>query len=151
MPFISITRLRVRSPWYLPRFFWHAIRSQTQAKTASGNLGLSLLNDAHLTFWTKSAWTDDKAMRAFMMSGPHRAAMPALLDICDEASLAHWVQDSPTLPDWQEAHRRLVAEGRKSKVRNPSPAHEAFEIPPPRVLVNRSRFAIHVVHQQILP
>ena len=133
MPFISITRLRVRSPWYLPSFFWHAIRSKTQAKKAAGNLGIALLTDAKLTFWTKSAWTDQAAMRAFMLSGPHRIAMPVLMDICDEASLVDWTQGSAALPDWKEAHRRLVAEGRRSKVRHPTPAHDAFEIPPPRV------------------
>lgn len=132
MAFISVTRLRVRSLWYLPRFFWHTIRSRMQAAKAAGNLGVGLLNDANLTFWTKTAWTDQSAMRAFMLSGPHRKAMPALLDICNEASLVHWNQDSTTLPDWKEAYRRLVAEGRISKVRNPSPDHEAFRIPPPR-------------------
>jgi len=72
-------------------------------------------------------------MRAFMVASPHRVAMVNLLDWCDEASLAHWTQESAQLPDWVEAHRRLVAEGRRSKVRHPSPAHEAFQIPPPRV------------------
>jgi hypothetical protein len=132
MAFISVTRLRVRSAWYLPGFFWHAIQSQSQAKKAKGNLGVGVLNDANLVFWTRSAWTDKAAMRAFMLSGPHRKAMPALLDICNEASLVDWTQDSATLPDWKEAHRRLVAEGRRSKVRNPTPAHDAFEIPAPR-------------------
>jgi hypothetical protein len=58
--------------------------------------------------------------------------MPKLMHWCDEAATAHYTQDSATLPTWTEAHRRLLAEGRKSKVRHPSPAHEAFEIPPPR-------------------
>jgi len=105
---------------------------RTQAKKAAGNLGIALLTDAKLTFWTKSAWTDQAAMRAFMLSGPHRTAMPVLMEICDEASLVDWTQESAALPDWKEAHRRLVAEGRRSKVRHPTPAHDAFEIPPPR-------------------
>ena len=80
---------------------------------------LRFLNDAHSTFWTCSAWVDEAAMRAFMMAPPHRTAMVKLLDWCDEASLVHWTQESAQLPDWHEAHRRLVAEGRRSKVTAP--------------------------------
>ncbi|MEP6961069.1 MAG: DUF3291 domain-containing protein [Acidobacteriota bacterium] len=132
MAFISVTRLRVRSVWQLPKFLWHATRSSAQARKSAGNLGVSLLNDAKLVFWTKTAWTDEAAMRAFLLSGQHKKAMPVLMNMCDEAAVAHWVQDSATLPTWQEAHRRLRESGRSSKVRHPSAAHEAFEIPPPR-------------------
>ena len=67
------------------------------------------------------------------MGGMHRRAMPKLLDWCDEDATAHWLQESPELPDWQEAHRRIVKEGRRSKVRHPSAAHIAYEIPQPSV------------------
>ena len=131
MALISVTRLRVRALRYMPGFLWYAFRSNGQARRASGNLGVALLNDPHRTFWTCTAWVDEAAMRAFMLAHPHREAMVKLLDWCDEASLVHWTQDNARLPDWHEAHRRLVAEGRRSKVRHPSPAHEAFQIPPP--------------------
>ena len=36
-------------------------------------------------------------------------------------------------PDWREAHRRIVAVGRPSKVKHPTPAHVAFEIREPRL------------------
>ena len=93
---------------------------------------MRLLRDAHWTFWTKTAWKDEDAMRAFMFTEPHRRAMPELSRWCDEAAVVHWTQESDALPDWQEAHRRLVAEGRRSRLRRPSAAHENFEIPPPR-------------------
>jgi hypothetical protein len=51
---------------------------------------------------------------------------------CDEASVARWTQDSAELPNWQEAHRRMQAEGRPSKVSFPSAAHQQFQIPPPK-------------------
>ena len=133
MPLISVTRLRVRSFRFLPGFLLYAFRSDRQVKQAPGNLGARLLNDVRRTFWTCSAWVDESAMRAFMMAPPHRNAMVRLLDWCDEASLVHWTQESAQLPDWQETHRRLMAEGRRSKVRHPSAAHEAFQIPPPTV------------------
>jgi len=137
MTFISATRLRVRSIRFLPAFLYYALKSSRQARQAPGSLGVALLNDAHWTYWTCSAWQNESAMRAFMMAAPHRNAMPKLIHWCSEAAVAHWVQESPALPDWQEAHRRMVAEGRPSKVSHPSPDHEAFRIPPPRAGTRR--------------
>ncbi len=133
MPFVSITRLRVRSWRYLPAFFVAAFRSALQARRAEGNLAFSILRDARDTFWTRSVWTDEAAMRAFMTTGAHRAAMPKLLEWCDEAAVAHWTQDSDQEPSWEEAHRRMRREGRASKVNHPSEAHRRFDVPAPRV------------------
>jgi hypothetical protein len=47
-----------------------------------------------------TAWESEAAMRAFRSSGANMKAMPKLLDWCDEASYAHWEQESPELPDW---------------------------------------------------
>jgi heme-degrading monooxygenase HmoA len=132
MPFISITRLRVRAFRYLPAFLINALRSARQAKTAHGNLSVSVLRDSNFTFWTCTVWIDEKSMRSFMISGAHRRVMPRLLGWCDEASVAHWTQNSLEPPEWEEAHRRMQSEGRRSKVNNPSEAQQRFEIPPPR-------------------
>lgn len=132
MPFVSVTRVRLRRSRHLPAFYWRSLLSIVQAKRAEGNLHTSVLRDADNAFWTLTAWTDERAMRAFMTSGPHKAAMPKLIDWCDEAHVAHWMQDSAALPSWPEAYTRLLAEGRKSKVRHPSPRHESMQLPPPR-------------------
>jgi heme-degrading monooxygenase HmoA len=131
MPFVSITRLRVRSFHYLPGFLLGSLRSAWQARNAPGNLAVTLLNDSHLTFWTRTLWRDEAAMRAFMLAGAHRGVMPRLLQWCDEAAVAHWLQDSPEPPSWQEAQRRLQSEGRTSRVAHPSVAQLAFQIPAP--------------------
>src|SRR3982751_1408994 len=107
MLLISVTRLRIRSLRYLPGFFLQAFLSQRQARRASGNLAMKFLNDANWTFWTCTAWTDEAAMRDFMLADPHRHAMKKLANWCSEASVVHWVQDSSALPDWHEAHRRM--------------------------------------------
>jgi hypothetical protein len=132
MALISITRLRVRSWRFLPMFYLRAFQSARQAKTADGHLASALLPDQNNTFWTATSWSDEKAMKAFMVSGAHGAVMKSLLEWCDEAALVHWTQDDSTLPSWQQAHARLQADGRRSKVNHPSPAHAAFDIPPPR-------------------
>jgi hypothetical protein len=80
-----------------------------------------------------TAWDDQESMRNFMAAVPHRAAMPRLLDWCDEASLVHWVDPGDALPSWAEVDRLLRSNGRPSKVRHPSPRHASLAHPPPRV------------------
>ena len=132
MPVVSITRLKVRKWRYLPSFLVYALRSARQAKRSEGSLHVSLLRDSHRVFWTRTVWTSSPAMKAFMLAGAHAKAMRRLLEWCDEASLVHWEQETEREPGWQEAHRRLQAEGRRSKVNHPSAAHEAFQIRQPR-------------------
>src|SRR5688500_18408932 len=134
MAFISVTRLRLRSIRFFPPFLWWGLLSGVQAKRAPGNLKAAGLRDLHLTFWTLTAWTDEHAMRAFMLSGAHQRVMPKLFNWCDEASVVHWNQETAELPSWSEAHRRMVEDGRQSRVRYPSDSQRAKRITPPRVL-----------------
>ena len=130
--FVSITRLHLRSARYLIPFIIYSVRSSRQARRTDGNIATDLLRDKHGAYWTRTIWRDETSMRTFMMSGAHRRAMPKLLDWCDEASLVHWDQESSVPPEWADAHRRLVTQGRKSKVRYPTAAHESLGFPPPR-------------------
>ena len=131
MVFVSVTRLHIRSWRFFPAFVWNANRSIRQARSAAGNLHVAVNRDRHAAYWTLTLWADEAAMRQFMMSGPHRRIMPRLVEWCDEAALAHWLQESPDVPSWNEAHRRLVLEGRASKVKHPSEAQRKFIVPPP--------------------
>jgi hypothetical protein len=131
MPLVSITRLRIRSWRYFVPFIFFAVRSSRQAKRAAGNLAVSLLRESNNVYWTRTVWTTEGAMKAFMLSGPHRQAMHRLMEWCDEAAVVHWMQESGGEPDWEESHRRLQQEGRRSKVNHPSAAHEEYVIPRP--------------------
>jgi hypothetical protein len=133
MAFVSVTRLRVRSWLYLPAFLWTSVRIGRQASSAPGNLAARVLRDRRNTFWTSTSWESEAAMKAFMVTGPHRPAMRKLLEWCDEAALVHWTQKGAELPSWAEAHRRMQQEGRPSKVNHPSAEQIAYVIaaPPP--------------------
>ena len=131
MAIVSITRLRVRSWRYLPPFLFYALRSARQARHSQGNVATSLLRDRDRTFWTCTVWTTESAMKDFMLAGTHRQAMRKLLEWCDEASLVRWEQEDTREPSWLEAHQKLQAQGRRSKVNHPSPAHESFQIRTP--------------------
>lgn len=135
MPFVSVTRLRLRSIRFLAAFARHNLRTLAQVKAAPGFRGGSLLSDRGWTFWTLTAWDSAEAMRAYMTTGPHRAAMPRLLDWCDEASVAHWDQDGDALPNWTEAEHRMRGEGRPSRLRHPGPHHADLGFRPARTAV----------------
>jgi len=132
MVFVSITRLRIRSIFYLPQFLWYAIRSSRQAQRSPGFVGGRLMRESRNAFWTMTAWDAGAAMESFRTQGAHRDAMPKLLDWCDEAAVVHWTQESRELPSWQEAYQRMMKGGRPSKVRHPSAAHTAHKLPAPR-------------------
>ena len=91
-----------------------------------------------------TAWDSEESMRQFMISGSHKAAMPRLVEWCDEASVTHWTQPDtphpipdtptqPTLPSWQEGDRRMRSSGRPSKIKHPSPNHATLGYKPPRI------------------
>jgi hypothetical protein len=130
--FISLTRLRVRSIRFMPFFAMYTLRARRQVSHAPGFLVGALLADRKWTFWTMTGWEKQEEMRRYMSSGPHKAAMPHLLHWCNEASVANWTQDTPILPSWNEADRRMRTQGRLSKVNHPSPHHADLSYSEPR-------------------
>ena len=133
---VSLTRLHIRSVWFLPRFFWLNEGAVRQIRRSPGFREGRLLGESDLSFWTASLWDDDASMRAFRDSGAHREVMPKLIHWCDEASVAKW-PDRDTLPSWNEAHAWMKAHGRASKVRHPSPRHATLDFPAPRSRASR--------------
>jgi hypothetical protein len=133
MPFISITRLRIRSFRFIPGFVLYTWRSLRQVRSAGGFQDGALLQDRSLTFWTMTAWDSQESMRRYMTAGSHQKAMPKLMDWCDEASVVHWEQSQAVLPSWTEADQRMRADGRASKVRKPSPQHATLSYRAPRL------------------
>jgi hypothetical protein len=133
MVFVSITRLRIRSWRFMPRFMVHTLGTLRQCRGADGFMGGSLLPDRTRTFWTMTLWQDHAAMRAYIVSGSHLKAMPLLLGWCDEASVVHWTQEEAAAPGWAEADRRMRAEGRPSKVRHPAAHHADLSFAAPRL------------------
>lgn len=121
MVFISATRLRVKSIIYLFPFFRANEASVKQLLKTQGFLGGLELVDKKLTFWTLTMWNIDASMKEFRNSIPHRKAMQKLPYWCDEASYVHWTQNEDVLPGWNTVYEKIIAEGKITKVRQPSP------------------------------
>jgi hypothetical protein len=131
MALISVTRLRVRSSVFLPRFLWDTFKSIRQVERSSGFLGGRLLVNGKKVFWTMTAWEDQAAMNAYRTGGAHRKAMPKLLHWCSQAAVVHWTQESSQIPFWHDAQQHMEKEGRTSQVNRPSPAQASNHIPAP--------------------
>ena len=122
MTVVSVTRLHVRSLWFVLPFLIYTMRSGSQAKRSQGFRGGMLGNDAQFGNWTITLWDSEEAMRSFRNSGAHRVAMPKLLHWCDEASYTHYATEDTGIPSAEIAYQRLSA-GKISKVNHPSAAH----------------------------
>lgn len=124
MPFVSITRLRVRKLKYLPGFGWYTLRCYFQAQRDRSNSRLVLLMDRRLTFWTVTTWSSERSMRTFRNSGAHLLAMRRLALWCDEATYVNWAQEEDELPSRPTIYERLVTEGIVTRVQSPSVNHQ---------------------------
>jgi heme-degrading monooxygenase HmoA len=130
MPFVSITRLKVKSVFYLIAFIRANEAAVKQLQSTSGFIAGKELVDKGLTFWTLTIWEDDSKMKEFRNSVAHRKAMQQLPLWCNEASYFHWTQQDSILPNWSTASARLLSEGKVSKVRQPSARQIAQSLPP---------------------
>lgn len=130
MPFISVTRLRVKSLFFLFSFIRANEASVKELKSSSGLLMGKELIDKKLTFWTITLWEDEDSMKKFRGSLSHRKAMQHLPKWCNEASYHHWFQEENECPNWTTISDKLYSEGKLSKVRNPSNAQITNQFPP---------------------
>jgi len=129
MPFVSVTRLRVKSFIYLIPFMRANEASVKELKKSQGLIMGKELVDKNFTFWTLTVWKDEESMKGFRNSNSHREAMKNLPKWCDEASYFHWLQNESNLPNWNVVAEKLFTEGKLSKVRNPSKAQIENKFP----------------------
>ena len=129
MPFVSVTRLRVKSMLYFIQFMRANEASVKVLKSSAGLIKGKELIDKHLTFWTVTLWENEASMKEFRGSSSHRNAMQHLPLWCNEASYHHWIQEENEYPDWKTIAEKLFTEGRLSKVRNPSKAQTENRFP----------------------
>ncbi|MEO1016671.1 MAG: hypothetical protein AAFY56_03135 [Pseudomonadota bacterium] len=99
--YVSITGLRLKSLWHIPRFQWHAIRSFQQAQNAPGILKAEAktIDGVHHTL---TVWVSEDAMRTFLRSGAHRRAI-RIFSVIATGKTFGFATSTP--PSWNDAHR----------------------------------------------
>ncbi|HEY0434778.1 MAG TPA: DUF3291 domain-containing protein [Chitinophagaceae bacterium] len=130
MSFVSVTRLRIRSVFFLPGFLKANEASVRSLVASPGFIAGGELTDKGFTFWTLTVWDSIESMKGFRNGEAHRVAMRKLPGWCSEASYAHWEQEGGEFPGWLDASKRLLAEGRLTKVRHPSARQQEGLFPP---------------------
>lgn len=107
---VMASRLEVRSLRHVPGFFVASLSLLRQARRSDGAHGVTL--KAQLlgrTFWTLSAWRDEKAIRAYAAAEPHRSTMRAKHAVMRDSTFVFWRAKAADLPvTWEEARRRIA-------------------------------------------
>jgi hypothetical protein len=120
MYFVSVTRLRVRSLFFLPRFFLANEASIKSLRKINGFISGKELVDKGLVFWTVTLWETSEAMKHFRNNDPHKTAMRNLPHWCNEGAYVHWTQEEDVIPQWPVLHQKLLESGKTTKVKFPS-------------------------------
>ena len=109
MAYVSITGLRVKSIFHAPLFWWHAVKSMAQAKSAQGNISVdaSVINGVHHTL---TVWQNRDAMRTYLTKGAHLAAMKNFRAIGSGKVLGFEADEAPP---WSEVHELWKKQGRE--------------------------------------
>ena len=140
MYFVSATRLKLRSLFFLPALFRADSAAAKQLVITPGFLKGKQLFDKGLTFWTLTMYADADAMKQFRNSQPHQLAMRKLPDWCSEGTYAHWTQEEDELPDWHTVHEKIVGEGKVTKVRKPSSRQLTKSFPKPQWIKTETKY-----------
>ena len=104
------TFLPLKSYRTIPRFLRLASSVAGQLEGTSGLVGYSLLaQPTRARFWTLSAWTDRRALGAFVREMPHLGVMGQLRPYMGPTRFTAWTVLGSTVPiSWEEATERLM-------------------------------------------
>ena len=139
MVYLSITRLKLKSPLLLPSFLIHTEWIIHQIKTSPGFLKGKAIGTINLSMWTATLWQSEVAMRSFYRSGAHQRVMNYLNAWSSEAAVGHQVVDIQELPSWEEAGTRLCQIGYFPRLSQATWHHCHRIIPHPQfVVIDRS-------------
>lgn len=107
MPYVSITGFVPRSPLAVPAFWFHALRSMSQAERANGIVFVEArrINGVQHTV---SVWRSREDMNLFMGAGAHLQAMRAFPRLGHGHSFGF---EADQAPPWSEVHGLWLAEG----------------------------------------
>jgi hypothetical protein len=132
MPVLAITRLTLRSTFYIPLLIWEVQRAVRQAKGSDGLMAGAAVHESGRTFWTLSLWKESRPMYQYVGTGAHLSMMPKLRQWCEESTNRDLPYEGTTLPTWEEAYRLMNEKPKFSFLIKPNQNHQNRVIPPPR-------------------
>lgn len=107
---VMASRLPLRSYRRMPWFLRLTVSVVRQLEGTDGLVGYSLLaQPLRKTFWTLSAWTDQRALDGFVRAMPHQAVMGKLRPHMGATRFTTWTVPGSSLPiSWPAAIERLM-------------------------------------------
>jgi hypothetical protein len=106
---VMVSRFEVKSTTAVPRFMFLALRAFIQAVRAPGVVGVSLrASPLKRSFWTLSSWQDEKQLRAFSLSEPHKGIMRTLGPVTETSRFVFFTTPATPAPSWSDALQRLA-------------------------------------------
>ncbi len=96
---ISVTGLRIRKPWHIFRFYWHAVRIKMACERAPGNV-LTAVTKKDGFQHTLTVWESKKQLLAFVYSSPHQEAIDIFHEIATGSTCSF---SSESVPSMEEA------------------------------------------------
>ena len=115
--FVMASRLPLRSYRTIPTFLRLTLSVARQLERTEGLVGYTLLaQPAKKTFWTLSAWTDQRHLDAFAGTMPHLAVIRKLRPHMGQTKFTFWTVPGSKLPiTWDEATERLTRPAPRSR------------------------------------
>ena len=106
--YVSITGLRVRTLWLMPRFWVHAVRTLRQIRDAEGCISadVRLIQGVHHTL---SVWQSKDHMRAAIHTGAHLRAIRDFRAIATGKTFGY---ETDAVPHWDDVHQMWQDRGR---------------------------------------
>ena len=123
MAVVVATRMKPVQLHVLPRFLAGSLAAARQAGRTPGFLGGRLRAEPFGGLWTLTMWESGRDVVGYRDSGAHRALVPRLSGWASEAVLGVWNTESPALPGWDEAARRIAEHPRFWPLDRPRAAH----------------------------
>lgn len=133
MAYLSMTRLKLKSPAYLIPFCIQNEQIVRQIKISPGFLKGKELATPNLSMWTATLWDSSENVRAFYLRGSHKEAMRNISVWSSKAVTGHQEGDFSELPSWEDIRLQLLKAGNFTNLQNGSSDHHAKIISKPRV------------------
>lgn len=129
MFYLSMTRLKLKSPLYLIPFFIQNEKILSQLRATQGFIKGKVLAAPNLSMWTVTLWKSEQDIRTFYLNGEHGETMEKINEWSSDSAICHQLIESDEIPSWENIRLQLIKSGRFRDLTEPSFDQISREIP----------------------
>ncbi|ELS32775.1 MULTISPECIES: hypothetical protein [Pseudanabaena] len=129
MFYLSMTRLKLKSPLYLIPFFIQNKKILNQLRASQGFVKGKILAAPNLSMWTVTLWSSEEDLRAFYLNGEHGETIEKINEWSSDSVRCHQLTESDAIPSWENIRLQLTKSGRFRDLTEPSFDQISREIP----------------------